>query len=175
MIPGVSSLLTTLLDIIRLKKGPDAIPRASILLFATVAMWLFAEFAGVLLIPEMRSQDFASTLLIGLTGIAIYALLVGFYGRQARLLQMITAVVGCTAILKILFLVCRVLLMPALGPGPAVVLIWLLVLWALVVDGHILGRTLDQPLFFGVLIAVAVFFLQYYLGVSLAPAESASP
>ena len=52
------ALLQTLLDIILLRKGPDAIPYSWILCLLTLTLWLFSGFSMMLLSEGLDDQDF---------------------------------------------------------------------------------------------------------------------
>ena len=51
-------LIRTLFDIIRLQKGPDAIPYSNMLFALAIAFWLFAGMVMTLATPELDQKDF---------------------------------------------------------------------------------------------------------------------
>ena len=56
---NVLPLIRTLFDIALLRKGPDAIPRSSLLLLMAVGLWLFSSLAGLALIDRFEEADYA--------------------------------------------------------------------------------------------------------------------
>ena len=168
------ALLQTLFHIIRLRKGPDALPRSSVLLVIVVAFWLFVDVLGGIIIPAFGNSS-VSGLAISLLGLVIYALVVTLAGRGARLLQALTALIGCGAMLgfAMTLTIGVALQLQDVAPMPLIGLLaaWSITLFSIVVDGHILSRTLERPQVFGVAIAFLVFALQYYLSVTFNPAQ----
>ena len=51
------ALFETLFDIIRLRKGPDAIPHSSVLLSIIIGLWIFAGLVMTLMTPELDEKD----------------------------------------------------------------------------------------------------------------------
>jgi hypothetical protein len=171
------ALLQTLFDIIRLRKGPDAIPRSSVLFFIVVGFWLLVDVLAGVVIPTFGKSS-VSGLAISTLGVIIFALVATLDGKNNRIMQMLTALIGCGAVLG--FAVTLTIgvalqlqgldLVPILG----VLIVWSITLFSIVVDGHILSRTLDRPQLHGVIIAFLVFALQYYLSVTFNPAQPAA-
>ena len=60
------ALFQTLFDIIRLRKGPDAIPHSTILLSIIVALWLFAGLLMTFMTEELDAKDFVIGTVTGL-------------------------------------------------------------------------------------------------------------
>lgn len=171
------ALLQTLLDIIRLRKGPDALPRSSVLLAIVVAFWLFVDALAGAIIPSFGKSS-VSGLAISILGVIIFALVATLGGRNARVTQMLTALIGCGAVLglAVTLVIGVALQLQALNLVPVlgVLIVWSITLFSIVVDGHILARTLDRPQLHGVIIAFLVFALQYYLSVTFNPAQPAA-
>ncbi len=171
------ALLETLLDIIRLRKGPDAVPHSTVLLVIVVAFWLFVDILGGLIVPRFGGLS-ASGLAITLLGLVIFALLATLDGRNARMLQMLTAMIGCGAIFGfVLTLVLAVALrfqQFAVVPLLALLSVWSVTLFSVIVDGHILSRTLERPRPVGVIAAFLVFALQFYLSTTFNPSPAAA-
>lgn len=171
------ALLETLLDIIRLRKGPDAIPHSTVLLVIVVAFWLFVDVLGGLIVPRFGGMS-ASGLAITLLGLVIFALTATVDGKNARLVQMLTALIGCGALFGfVLTLVLAVALRYQQFPPAALLAllaVWSMTLFSVIVDGHILSRTLERPRIHGVIAAFLVFALQFYLSATFNPAPAAA-
>lgn len=171
------ALLQTLIDVIRLRKGPDALPRSSVLFVIVVVFWLFVDVLGEIVIPAYGNSP-VSGLAISLLGLVIYSLVATLAGRNARVLQMLTALIGCGAILGLAMtlIIGAALQLKDVAPLQLIGLLaaWAITLFSIVVDGHILSRTVERPQLFGVVIAFLVFALQYYLSVTFNPAQPAA-
>jgi hypothetical protein len=150
----VLTLFETLFAIIRLKKGPDAIPYSWLLCLITMTMWLFAGLAMTAIAA----------------GLACYASIIVLSGRTPRLLQTVTAILGCGAVLSLLFIAGNALLAPILGENVTSLVVTLILLWSIPVEGHIIARAIDQHWYVGIVAAMAVFVFQLFLYSLLNPA-----
>ncbi|MDH3266426.1 MAG: hypothetical protein OEM25_05620 [Gammaproteobacteria bacterium] len=164
-------LIRTLFDIVLLRKGPEAIPRSAILLFPIAGLWIFASLAAVALIEQFSESDFLLGIFSGLVGILCYAGLVVLSGHSARVLQTVSAILGCGALITLAFVAEYVLFLPFLGDVPTGLIANLILLWSVPVEGHIIARAMDRHWYIGILTAIAVFVLQYliYSVVAAAP------
>ena len=84
-------------------------------------------------------------------------------GKPSRLLQTISAIVGCGALISLAFVAEYILLLPFLGDVFTGLIANLLLLWSVPVEGHIIARAIDRHWYIGILIAVVVFVLQYLI------------
>jgi hypothetical protein len=169
------ALLETILDIIRLRKGPDAIPHSALLLGIVVAFWLFVDVLGGLIVPQFGGLS-ASGLAITVLGLVVFAMMVTLDGKNARMIQMLTAMIGCSAVFGfILTLILAVALRYQQVPPMsllALLSVWSVTLFSVVVDGHILSRTLERPRVHGIIAAFMVFAFQFYLSAAFNPAQA---
>ena len=167
MIRNVLALLQTLFDIMRLRKGPDAIPHSQVILVVVVAMWVAADLVSVVASPQIAMDRRVVGWLVALVALVIYVLIVSFYRRGERLLQMLSSIIGCSAIYTLILTV--VIATSAQLPDQSplqfgfVMAVFAVMLWSVVVEGHILSTTIGQPRIVGVMIALSVFLLQIYL------------
>ncbi|MCH9695011.1 MAG: hypothetical protein K0U72_10930 [Gammaproteobacteria bacterium] len=175
MISRVLTLIITLLDIIRLQKGPNAIPRSPVLLVVVVAAWMFAGTVIITLIAGLDQTDFVVSLMTGALGLLAYSIIAVAHQKTDRLLQMLTAILGIGAMIQFLFVAGHVFLTPFLGKNFAALLSYLVLLWSVPVEGHIIARTINREWYIGLLIAIAVFFIQVQLGSVFNPAEPVAP
>jgi hypothetical protein len=175
MIADVLPLLRTLFDIIRLRKGPEAIPHSSVLFVMILVAWIAAGELIVMLIVELDQSDFAISIALGVVALLLYALVVVSSQRSSRLLQTLTAILGCGVLLQCFFIVSYSFLTPVLGRGIAGVVSYLLLLWSVPVEGHIIARTIDRQWYVGFLVALAVFLIQIQLSSFFGPADLARP
>jgi len=160
---AVLALIETLVDIIRLRKGPDAIPHSTFLLVVIIALWLFAGLLMTFLTAELDEQDFVIGTVTGIAGLLCYAAIIVLAGKSARLLQTVIALLGCGALLSLMFVAGNVFLTPFLSENITNFIVTLILLWTVPVEGHIISRTLDRHWYVGVAIAMAVFVFQLIL------------
>lgn len=164
-------LIRTLFDIVLLRKGPEDIPRSPVLFGLILGLWLFSSLSALALISQFDESDFFLGLFSGLVGIVCYAALVVVSGHASRLLQTISAILGCGALISLAFVAEYVLFLPFLGEVPTGLIANLILLWSVPVEGHIIARAINRHWYIGILIAIVVFALQYvvYSVVSSTP------
>lgn len=172
MIRRVISLVRTFFDIILLRKGPDAIPRAMIFFVIAVSMWLLSAFLLVIAFDSFNLTDMTTGLLSALLGWVCYSVLLKLAGKSSRLLQTLTSVAGCGALLTVAFIVSNKVLQPLMGADPAFLIAYIILLWSVPVEGHIVSKAIDRPWYVGFAIAFAVLVLQINLDSAMNPVES---
>ena len=151
------------------RKGPDAIPYSWVLFQVTVILWLFPLLVAATLIPNFTGGAVSITLASWLVSLAIFAIIVGMSGYRARLLQTLSAIIGCGALIFIAQVAGIVLLTPFIGTELVQIFVWLLLFWSVRVKGHIIACAIQSERHIGMLIAIAVFVLQYALARALTP------
>ena len=164
------TLFEILFAIIRLKKGPDAIPYSWLLCLITMTMWLFAGLAMTAISEELGDADFLIGTFTGVVGLACYASIIVLSGHTPRLLQTVTAILGCSAVLSLLFIAGNVFLTSILGESVTNLVVTLILLWSIPVEGHIIARSIDRHWYVGIVAAMAVFVFQLFLYSVLNPA-----
>ena len=155
------SLIKLLFDITLLRKGPEDIPASAVLFAFILALWLFSGLAGVVLIASFDETQFLLGLFTGLVGIICYASVVVLSGQSARLLQTVSAIVGCGALISLAVVAEYVLFLPFLGQIPTSIIATLIVFWSVPVKGHIIARAIGRHWYIGIAIAIAIFSLQF--------------
>ena len=165
----MQALIKTLFDIVMIRKGPDAIPYSWMLFYATAVLWLLPLLVAAILVPNFTELAVAITLASWLLSLASFALVIGMSGYRARLLQALSAIIGCGALIFFAQVAGLVFLTPFLGAALVQIFIWLLLLWSVRVKGHIISSTINCERHIGLLIAIAVFVLQYAFARALTP------
>lgn len=168
------TLLATFFDIIRLRKAPDAIPYSWLLCFASVMGWILTVLLATFLNKELDDNDFLLGVFVGVVGLACYAAILVSAGRTPRLLQTMTAVLGCSALINLFYVAARVFLAPFLGAGIAGLVAWLIIVWSIPVHGHIIARAIERHWYFGIAVALAVFVVKLVLFDQLTPPADAA-
>jgi peptidoglycan/LPS O-acetylase OafA/YrhL len=153
-------LLRTFLDIIALRKGPEHVPDSWLLLVLAIAMMVFALFSAAALIEALAVQNYWLTFATNMFGLMFYGVVLFVFGFSRRIVRALTCILGCGAILTVLFVAEYVLFRPVLGAGAAGTIATVIVLWSVPVEGHIVSRSIQQHWLVGVAIAVAAFILQ---------------
>jgi hypothetical protein len=157
----VQALISTLFDILTLRKGPDAIPHSLLLLVIAVVMWFLPLLSGTQLLPALDAQAVLSVTVSWLVSLACYVLVILVAGRSARLIQAMTAIIGCGALISFGQISSVVFLTPFLSDNIVAIVVELLLFWSVYVKGHIVARTLAREWYVGLIIAIGVFLLQY--------------
>jgi hypothetical protein len=157
------ALFLTLFDIVRLRKGPEAIPYSWVLCLVVLTLWLLAGFAIALATESIDDQDFLNSTFTGVVALACYAAIVVSSGHTPRLLQTATAILGCGALISFLYLVETVVLGALVGEPVTTLIAMLIVFWSVPVEGHIIARAIDRHWYVGIVAAMAVFVFQWFL------------
>ncbi|NNF40783.1 MAG: hypothetical protein HKN64_05345 [Woeseiaceae bacterium] len=163
------ALVETLFDIVRLRKGPDAIPYSTVLFAIIVAMWLLAGVIMTLMMAELDARDFIIGTVTGLAGLLCYTAIVVLAGYRARLLQAIMALLGCGALISLVFVVGTLVLGPFLSDNLVNFVMSLVLLWTVPVEGHIIASTIERHWYVGVVAAMAIFIFQLFLYSAMDP------
>ncbi len=166
------ALFETLFDIIRLRKGPDAIPHSTILLMVIVALWLTAGLVMTFMTAELDAKDFVVGTITGVAGLLCYTAIVVLSGNSARLMQTVMALLGCGALLSLIFVAGTVFLSPFLSDNITNIIVTLILLWTVPVEGHIISRAIDRHWYIGAIVAISVFIFQLILYSIMDPAAT---
>jgi hypothetical protein len=131
-----------------------------VIFFASLGLMVIASFSAMVLIDPQGEQDHSVIFLSGLLGLAFYTLLLFATGNRQRFLQTLSAIVGCSSLLTLLFVAEYVLFRPFLGARIAGIIATLIIFWSVPVEGHIISRAIGQHWFVGIAIAILAFVLQ---------------
>jgi hypothetical protein len=143
--------------------GPEDLPDSRFLLGFSMAVYLLLQvFLAVILFGPSVILVKTLALDIALLVFCLWALL-RLSGYQIRFRQTLTALLGTSALLSFLsapFSLWRQytinLELDAALPST---IVFGIMLWSLVVDGHILSRALSKPFGVGLIVSVIYFFL----------------
>ena len=175
MIGNVLTLFKTLVEIALLRKGPDSLPHSSVLLLIVAAIWLAVGAIGAMIVDTYDGQALLVDLILTTFGFGLYAVVVKVFDRSERLLRALTAILGCGAILGTTLFAGRYVLTTFLAVEETRLLSELILLWSILVEGHIIARSIDRPTVIGFLIALAVLIGQLQIYAVLKPVlESAT-
>ena len=157
----MQAFIKTLFDILVLRKGPDAIPYSWLLLNAATVMWFMPLLIAAVVVPGFGGAAVLASVASWALSLVCYAGIIVLAGYPNRLLQALTAIIGCGAIIFVAQVVGLVAASVLLGAAVAELVIYLLLFWSVYVKGFIIARTISRDWYVGVVIAIAVFLLQY--------------
>jgi len=171
--------LRTLVDMVRLKSGPEDLPASHSLLVVIIVLATIPDLLTLALIPLPGDVSPALLLAVGIgTTLLWYGAILRLAGVQERFLQTLTAVFGI-----------QIILAPALvftgwfyvtyqqDPSlnvPAMFLRTLVEIWALVLLARILRSATEWPMFVCVGLAIANEMVTLLLVNSLLPEAATS-
>jgi len=154
-------LIRTLLDMLRLRSGPQDLPAGFGLALLLSVAWLAQGLVTDQLLDDAGSAP--RSLLAVLVQFGAVIALLNFRDRAARIPQTISALAG-TGFIFGLFALFLLLQLDAQQPQPGLAFAYLgLFVWSLVVDGHIYRHALSIKMSLGVLVAVLIFAANYAL------------
>lgn len=157
----MQAFIKTLFEIITIRKGPEAIPYSWLLLNVATAMWFLPLLALVAVVQDFGRSSVALLVASWALSLACYAAVIMLAGFRHRLLQSLTAIIGCGAIIFFAQVASLVVASLLLGATVAEIVVDLLLFWSVYVKGHIVSRAIGREWYVGMVIAIAVFLLQY--------------
>jgi len=169
MIGSVLTLFKTLIEIALLRKGPDALPHSSVLFLITAAIWIAVGAVGAMIVDTYNGQTLLVDLILTALGFGLYSVVVKVFERSERLLRALTAILGCGAIFGVALFAGRYVMTTFLAVQEAPLFSELILLWSILVEGHIIARTIDRQWVIGFLIALAVLIGQLQMFAALKP------
>lgn len=167
----MQAFIKTLFEIVTIRKGPDAIPHSWLLLNVATAMWFLPLFIATAVVPGFGGAAVAVSVAGWALSLVCYAAVIVLAGYSSRLVQSLTAIIGCGAIIFLAQVVGLVTLSLLLGAALAQIVVYLLLFWSIHVKGYIISRTINRDWYVGLIIAIAVFLLQYALSMAVSPAS----
>ena len=96
----MQAFIKTLFEIVTLRKGPDAIPPSWLLLNAATVMWFLPLLVAAVVVPGFGGAAVTAWVASWALSLACYAAVIMLAGYSHRLLQALTAIIGCGAIIK---------------------------------------------------------------------------
>ncbi|MGI9330097.1 MAG: hypothetical protein ACR2QB_05220 [Gammaproteobacteria bacterium] len=152
-------------SIVLRRLGPEDLPSSGFLLGLTAAIYVLAQIPVAL--PAFGTVgNVASALAVDLSlMVACLWALLRVTGYGSRYQQTLTALLGTSALLSLASVPFTLwLLSSADAPVGSTAfpnaMILAIIIWSLVVNGHILGRALSRSFGIGLLVAITYFFLQ---------------
>jgi len=168
-------LLRAFLDVCLLRRRPQDLPASLFLVYLTLAGH---ALTGLLL--SLASHPLGPALVLGLTDTVLLAGLTAsllyVHKLQARLPQTLAALAGTGTLLSLIAFPLTywwfALHAGAQDPTVPTVLLLAVVVWSLVVMGHILRHALSAPLLIGLVVAVIFYWIAVSVQNALFPLAS---
>ncbi len=165
------AFVKTWMDVIALRKGPDAIPASWISVFFALLLYV-AGWVVQLNLYTIDNEIIGPALIAYGIAMAAYALVCTLFGYSSRVLQMLSTHVACGSLLVLCSAAVALIVVPFAGTNPAAIAATLVWFWSIPVDGHIVARTVNRPWVVGIAIAVLVYMLRYAIESSGVPASA---
>lgn len=159
-------LLKTYLEMIALRKGPDALPASWLVFYFSVALLAVAWFLQIAMLNNLGEGRLWPAFGGYLLALFFYGAVVYVFGFPSRLLQTLSSIIACGSILAVVSAAVYVVMSPLLGAdvaGAVGTLVWF---WSVPVKGHVVAQSIQQHWFVGVTIAVSAFIMR--IGVETA-------
>jgi hypothetical protein len=156
---GISRFILQMIDIMRLRSGPQDLPADWRLAFGLAVLYMLEGFVADFMLSAADAAP-RSLVSVSIQFIAIAALL-AVRQMGVRLPQTISALSGTGLVFGALSIVLALQAQPGTAQ-PLLVLVWVgAFVWSLVVDAHIYRRALSTNLSLGMLVAVLIFALNF--------------
>ena len=159
----MNAYVKVLVNIILRRLGPEDLPDSSFLLGFSLAVYLVLQvFLALILFGPSVILIKTLALDIALLTFCLWALL-RLTGFQPRFRQTLTALLGTSALLSFLSAPFSLWRQYSINieadPALPSTVVFAIMLWSLVIDGHILSRALSKPFGIGLIASVVYFFL----------------
>ena len=167
----MQQIFRAFLDVILLRKGPEDLPKSLLLLAMAVVMTIVSQFLLHATVETNYNTDLFLEFATELLKVGSYVAVLFVSGFISRIEQTMTAIIGCTAIMVLLFVAVFLLSRPFIGHELAGAIAWFVTPWLILVEGHIIAKAIQQHAFTGIAIAVLIFILQlgFYVTFSAGP------
>lgn len=143
-----------------LRRGPDAIPHSWFILFMAAGLLVFSSLCAAFLIDGVGDQNYLLTFSGYFLGLLFYAAVLVATGFASRLLQTLSAIVACGALITLLYVAEYLIFQSLFGTELASLVGILIIFWSVPVEGHMIAKAIEQHAFIGITIAILALVLQ---------------
>lgn len=164
------------IDIFLLRKGPEDVPKSSLLLAMVMGLSIVVHFLFYATVESEYGADLFLEFATELVKIGSYIIVLLLFGLMSRIMQTMTAIIACNAILGLFLVAILMVSQPFMNKELDVVFAWLVTFWLILVEGHIISRAIELHKITGIAIAVVIFILQlgFYVTFGDFPEAAAS-
>jgi hypothetical protein len=156
----VQLIFKAFIDVFLLRRGPDELPKSSLLLAMAIGLSIVVNFLFYAIIESEVATDLFLEFATELVKITSYIIILVVFGLFSRILQTMTAIIACNAILGLVLTVILMMSQPFLNKEIDATFAWLVTFWLILVEGHIISRAVQLHRVTGIAIAVVIFILQ---------------
>ncbi len=162
-----------LINIALRKSGPEDLPDSRFLLGLTLVVYLITQIP-LALIAYGPNEIVARAVFVSLILLFVVVwVLLALTGHRARYQRTLTAMLGTSALLSALSTPVSLWRQSTLDAGTGVAtpstIIFAIMLWSIVIDGHIFSRALSRPFGIGLFIGIGYFLLHTTILFELMP------
>jgi len=144
-----------------LRKGPESVPASLLVLAFAFGLLLLSFFCSAILIAESGNDNLGISFFVSIASYALYSVILFVNGYARRLVPTISSIMACGSLLTIVQVATQIFLGPFLSANLVFIVAWLIEIWKIPVKGHIIARAIGQHWYFGILIAMTIFIMQY--------------
>ena len=144
-----------------LRKGPENVPASLFVLAFAFGLLLLSFFCSAILISDAGNDDLGISFFLSIASYVLYSVVLFVNGHAQRLLPTVSSIMACGSLLTIAQVVTQIFLGPFLSINLIFIVAWLIEIWKIPVKGHIIARAIGQHWYFGILIAMTIFVMQY--------------
>jgi hypothetical protein len=131
-----------------------------VLAFA-IGLLLLSFFCSAILISGSGNDDLGLSFFVSIGSYVLYSFVIFVNGYSRRLIPAIASIMACGSLLTITQVAVQIFLGPFLSVNLVFIVAWLIEIWKIPVKGHIIARTIGQHWYFGIMIAMTIFIMQY--------------
>jgi len=137
-----------------------------------VGLFAIAMFVTAAIVDSSDRDGTFESVTVSVAGYGLYYIVLLATGFPHRFRPTVSCIMACGSILTVLMVVTFLALDPLVGPAPAAIVAWLVLLWSVPVKGHIIARAIERHWYTGIAIALTIFIMQRfaYEAVTAAPA-----
>lgn len=159
-------LLNLFVSICLLRKGPQDVPFSYLLFTVAIFCYCVIDISSYMIImTEKRALTFSSVIPFRITRIllnmVVIVLLMWLLRYQSRILQTLTAIAGCGAVITVLLLPFSYFSSGTLLGVYAFAVAVAIMLWSLLVYAHIFRQALSTSSLNASMLSIALFFLNF--------------
>ena len=136
-------------------------PASLIVLAFAFGLLLLSFFCSAILISDAGADDLGMSFFVSIASYVLYSVVLFVNGYSRRLVPTISSIMACGSLLTIIQVAVQIFLGPFLSANLIFIIAWLIEIWKIPVKGHIIARAIGQHWYFGILIAMTIFIMQY--------------
>lgn len=144
-----------------MRKGPEDVPASLIVLAFAFGLLLLSFFCSAILITDSGADNLGISFFVSIASYVLYSVVLFVNGFSRRLVPTISSIMACGSLLTIIQVAAQIFLGPFLSVNLIFIVAWLIEIWKIPVKGHIIARAIGQHWYFGILIAMTIFIMQY--------------